>query len=150
MTKKLILVAVAVAMVTLAAGTAMARWGGGPYGGWCGGPGAAAWGPTDKATQDLRTNLWNKHRALYDEMAKDQPDAAKVRALTQEINTLRGKLYTRMTEYRLKNPDARRYARGPGWRGGQGWHRGPGWGYGRGQGYGRGYGRGYGPGGDCW
>lgn len=146
MTKKLILVAVAVAVVTLAAGTAMARWGGGPYGGWCGGPGAMAWGPNDKVTQDLRTDLWNKQRALYDEMAQNKPDVAKVQALTQEINTLRGKLYTRVAEYNLKNPDARRY----GWGGGQGWHRGPGWGHGRGRGYGPGYGRGYGPGGGCW
>ncbi len=145
MTKKLITVALALAIVTLAAGTAMAQWAGGPYGGWCGGPGAMMWGPGDQATYNLRANLWNKQRALYDEMARAKPDAAKVKALTQEINTLRSNLFKRVTEYNLKNPDARRYA----WRGGPGWRRGPGWGYG--PGWRRGPGWGYGPGGGgCW
>jgi Spy/CpxP family protein refolding chaperone len=141
MTKKLIVAALALAMVSLAVGPALAQWrgpgwGGGGYG-WCGGgPGAMMWGPNDQATNNLRSELWNKQRTLYNEMAKDRPDAAKVKALTQEINALRTKLMTRATEYNLKNPDARRYAY-RGWRGGPGWRRGPG--------------RGYGPGGGgCW
>ncbi|MBU0516658.1 MAG: hypothetical protein KJ621_18025 [Proteobacteria bacterium] len=136
MTKKLTLMGMAMLMTALMATTALAQWrgpgGGGPGYGWCGGPGGAL-GPADKATDDLQAKLWARKRALYDELAQAKPNAAKVKALTREVNALRAKLFDRVTQYQLKNPDARRYAWGRGRRGGYGRH------------------LGYGPrGGGCW
>lgn len=136
MTKKLTLMALALVMVGLLAAPVMAqRWGGPGYG-W------RAYGPADQATIKLRQELWQKQRALYDELNQTKPNAAKVRTLTAEVNTLRGKLFAKSTKY---------YASRGGWgRGGWGgYHMGYG-GYGMmGPGYHMGYGGGYG-GGGCW
>jgi hypothetical protein len=135
--KKMLLMALALMFVGLLTTPVLAqRWAGGP--GW--------YGPTDQTTIKLRQELWQTQRALYDELGQAKPNAAKVRTLTAQVNTLRNKLFSRTTQYQA--------SRGGYGRGGWGYHMGYGPGYGMGPGYGYhmmgpGYGRGYG-GGGCW
>lgn len=61
-----------------------------------------------KATQDLRSNLFEKQRELQSELAKSEPDAAKASQLQKEISDLRSKFDQKridhMIEMQKSNP----------------------------------------------
>ncbi|MEA3231472.1 MAG: periplasmic heavy metal sensor [Thermodesulfobacteriota bacterium] len=65
-----------------------------------------------KETQDLRANLFEKERDLQNELAKDEPDAAKASGLQKEISDLQSqfdqKRINHMVEMRKLNPNAGR------------------------------------------
>lgn len=103
-----------------------------------------------EATSDLRQQIQQKRLALRYEMAKTDPDAARVKSIHKELSGLNAQFGEKRIEHVLEmkklNPNA-----GAGWMGagpgqGRGWHRGSG----GGMGYGPGGGMGYGPGGGCW
>jgi zinc resistance-associated protein len=86
-------------------------------------------------TASLRNNIWNKQNEMSILLNKENPDAAKIKALQKEINTLKNQMAEKRLEYRLEankvvpdNTYSRGYGRGMGGYGGRG---------------------GYGPGG-CW
>ena len=94
-------------------------------------------------TRDLRTSLFEKERALQNELAKDEPDVAQASSLQKEISDLQSqfdqKRIVHMLEMRKLNPNAGRGFMGGGPMMGQG---------NRGGGSMMGYGnRG---GGECW
>lgn len=72
-----------------------------------------------KATQDLRTDLYEKERNLRNELAKEEPDVSKASQLQKEISELEAQLDQRrvahMIEMRKLAPNAGRgYMRGGG------------------------------------
>jgi hypothetical protein len=77
-----------------------------------------------KETQEIRSKLFDKERELQNELAKDNPDAAKASQLQKEISKLQSefdqKRIDHMVELRKQSPNA-----GRGFMGG-----GPGMGYG--------------------
>ena len=102
-------------------------------------------------TLDIRTSLFEKERALQNELAKDAPDVAQASRLQKEISDLQSqfdqKRIENMLEMRKLNPNAGRGFKADGPRKGSG---GPmmGYGYNRGDGPMMGYGS-Y-RGGNCW
>lgn len=103
----------------------------------------------------LRIKMHRAMAALIEAQAAAEPDAAKIKKLTKQLQSLRKKI--------LAQAPAAPYRRPPGWQcpyGGPGMGYGPGWGgpgrgygrggpgkgYGRGPGWGRGAGYGWGPG----
>jgi len=70
-----------------------------------------------KETQDLRASLYEKERELQNELAKDDPDAAKASRLQKDVSKLESKLdqkrINHMVEMRKLNPNTGRgYYRG--------------------------------------
>ena len=63
-----------------------------------------------KETEDLRTNLYEKERALQNELAQSEPDAAKASSLQKEISELQARLDQKridhMIEVRKSTPNA--------------------------------------------
>ena len=64
------------------------------------------------ATQDIRTNLFEKERDLQNELAKDEPDMAQASRIQKEISDLQAqfdqKRIEHMVEMRKLNPNAGR------------------------------------------
>ena len=72
-----------------------------------------------RETRDLRDNIFDKERELQDELAKQEPDAAKASALQKEISELQAQLDQKridhMVQFRKQSPNAGRgFMRGGG------------------------------------
>lgn len=100
----------------------------------------AAANPSPKDVVKLRAEMHRTMAALIEAQAAEKPDPAKIKELTDRLQSLRGEIWGR-------GPGGSGMG-GPAAGGGRG--RGPGMGYGRGYGPGRGYGYGRGAGGGGW
>ncbi len=97
-----------------------------------------------KTPAQLRAEMHRTLAALFEAQAAEKVDPEKVKALTGQLQTIRGEMAAQ-----FPTAPANAAGRGCPW-GGPGYGRGPGWGgpgYGRGAGGGYGWGRGYGRGG---
>lgn len=136
--KKILVVALVVAVGVSLGSMGYKAWAIGPGGGTAGQVDVQALKSFQKETLPLRDELAAKGAELQNEFAKESPDQSRIAALQKEMIDLRTKIQDAAQKAGLSD-------RGPGWLAGRG-----GWGHGymMGQGYGPGYmmGQGYGRG----